>query len=162
MPGVALHFPELGDLDSCGVEFQGSAHRGEKLGFRLASQEDEGCLILQRVDSIDDVVVVFQMEFGSTLLAEDLLQGRDLCRGIDAEQALAQRLHLYLSHGLRCCHQLAIDVGDAHTVGVDNSQMADATANQTLGAPRTYAAHAKDNHMLLGDVFHCLVTQLQL
>ena len=43
---VPLHFPELCGLDACGVELQGCSHRGEELRLRLASHEDEQCLVL--------------------------------------------------------------------------------------------------------------------
>jgi hypothetical protein len=102
------------------------------------------------------------MKFGGSLLCEYFLQGGNLGLGVDTEQALFQGINLHLTNGLGGGHQLPIDIGDAHAVGVDNRQLAYATAHQTLGAPRTYAAYAKDNHAFLGDAVHRLATQQQL
>ena len=81
---------------------------------------------------------------------------------VNTEKAFSQGIYFHLSHGLRCCHQLTIDVSDAHTVRVNNRQLSDATAYQTLSAPRTYPAHTKNYHSFLGYPFHRLITQQQL
>jgi hypothetical protein len=43
--------------------------------------------------------------------------------------------------------ELAIDVGDAHIVGIDEREKADAGARQCLDDPGTYPAHADDAHV---------------
>ena len=154
--GVALHLPELGDLNACGVKFQGGTHRGEELGTRLASHEDEEGFVLEGVDGVDDVVVAAEVELVGGLFRENLLQGGDVCRGIDAEETFLQSFHLHLSNRLAGGHQLAVDVGDAHAVAVHDGQMPDAAAHEALGTPGADASHTKEYHPLLGDTFHRL------
>ena len=74
---------------------------------------------------------------------------RLLCRGIDGQQTLLQGIYLHLTHGLGGGHQLAVDIGDTHTVGIDNRHLPDAATYQTLSAPRAYATHAKEKQMAI-------------
>ena len=86
--GVALHLPELGDLDAGGVELQGGTHRREELRLGFRSHQNEQCLVLQRVNSIDYIVVAAYIETFGRLSSKDLLQGSNLCRGVYAQQTL--------------------------------------------------------------------------
>ena len=54
---IALHLPELRRPDASGIELKRGSHGGEKLRFRLAGQQYKGSLVLERVDSVDIVVV---------------------------------------------------------------------------------------------------------
>ena len=118
--------------------------------------------VFQGVDGIDDVVVTVEVELLGGLLREYLLQRCDVGHGIDGEQTLAEGFHLHLADGLGGGHQLAVDVGDAYTVAVDEGEVADAAAHQALGAPRAYAAHAEDDDAHVADTLHRLFAQQQL
>ena len=86
--GVTLHLPELSRFDTCGVELQGGTHRREELRLGFRSHQNEQCLVLQRVNSIDDIVVAAYIETFGRLSSKDLLQGSNLCRGVNAQQTL--------------------------------------------------------------------------
>ena len=159
--GVALHLPELGHLDAGGVELEGSTHRRVETRLGLRGKEDEQCLVLQRVDGIDDIVVLVEVERVGGLFGKDLLKGSNLGRGVDGQESILECLHLDLTYGLGGGHQLTVDVGDAHAVGIDDGELADARAHQTLGTPRTDATHAKEDDALLTDALHGLIAQQQ-
>ncbi len=159
--GVALHLPELGHLDAGGVKLEGSTHRREETRLGLCGQQDEQCLVLQRVDGIDDIVVLVEVETVGGLFGKDLLKGSDLCRGVDSKESILERLHLDLTDGLGSSHQLTVDIGDAHAVGIDNGELTNARAHQTLGTPRTDASHAKEDDTFLGNALHSLIAQQQ-
>ena len=85
---VTLHLPELSRFDTCGVELQGGTHRREELRLGFRSHQNEQCLVLQRVNSIDYIVVAAYIETFGRLSSKDLLQGSNLCRGVYAQQTL--------------------------------------------------------------------------
>lgn len=55
---TAFHLPELADADARRVGLQGCAHRGEEGGCGVGGSLDEQELVFQRVDGINDVIVV--------------------------------------------------------------------------------------------------------
>ena len=159
---AATHLPELCHLNARGVELQGCTHRREEAGFGAAGMEYELGLVLQGVDGIDNVVVGFEVEVGSGFFGIDLLPCFYLRRGVDGEQPLPQCLHLHHAYGLGGGHELAVDVGDADAVGVDNGEVADAGAHEAFRAPAAYAAHSDDDDAQLSEPFHDFFAQQPL
>ena len=157
--GVALHLPELGDLDACGVEFQGGTHRREELGFRLASHQDEQGFVLERVDGVDDIVIGVETEAVCGVGSEELVNGGDLGSRVDGVQTLTQDIGLHLADGLCGGHQLTVDVAGTDAVGINDGQLLDATSHQTLSTPRANATHAENDDTLLADAPHRLSAQ---
>jgi hypothetical protein len=51
-------------------------------------------------------------------------------------------------------HELAVDVGDTHAVGVNDGEPTNAAAHQALGAPTAHAAHAENHHSRVGYGVH--------
>ena len=64
-----------------------------------------------------------------------MLQGCNIGLGVYAEQALLEYINLYLSDCPGGGHELAVDVGYAYAVGVNDGKMTDAGAYQALGTP---------------------------
>ena len=73
----------------------------------------------QRVDGINDDVVGVERKAVGIFGIVDVLQGGDLGVGIDGEQTFAQRIDLHAPHVGQGGGELPIDVGHAHTVGID-------------------------------------------
>jgi len=116
--------------------------------------QDQPCLVLQAVDGVDDVVVGFQMELRGVLGGVDFLDGVDFRLRVDVEQPFLERFDLDLSHRLGGGLKLPVDVGDAHAVAIDDGEVADAVAHQTLGTPAPDAADTEDNDPPAGDAVH--------
>ena len=89
---------------------------------------DEQGFVLQTVDGIDDIVVGLYPEAFGGISAIDLLECVDLGGRVDGKQTLLERFYFDLPHGFGGGHQLAVDVGDAHSVRVDNREMPDSGA----------------------------------
>ena len=119
---TALHLPELVDVNARGVEFEGGTHRREEEGTRAGGHADEQRFVAQAVDGVDDAVVVAQGERVGGLGREDVLYGRDLGVGVDVEQTALEGIDLDLAYGVGRGHELAVDVGDADAVGVDDGE----------------------------------------
>ena len=116
---------------------------------------DEQSFVLQTIDGIDDIVVGFYLEAFGRFGAIDLLECVDLNGGVDGKQTLLERFHLDLPHGFGGGHQLAVDVGDAHPVRIDDGEMSDSGAYQAFGTPASYTSYTEDDDADITDPFEC-------
>ena len=73
-------------------------------------------LILQRINSIDDVIISIKIELSSRLLAVDLLDRRDLNLRVDLQKMRFERVHLHLPNCFSRRHQLPVHISDADPV----------------------------------------------
>ena len=80
--------------------------------------------------------------------------GLYVCFGVDGKEPGFERFNFYLSYGFGGGHELTVDVGFAHGVGVDKGDVAYACAYEAFGAPTSYAAYAKHNDAFGGQYFH--------
>ena len=75
---VAADTPELGDTDACRVGLHGCSHRGEYGGGTVTCHKEQGRLVFQRVDGIDDVVILLQLELTGGICGETLMESLDV------------------------------------------------------------------------------------
>ena len=71
------------------------------------------------------------------------LQGTDIGPRIDLQQTFAKSIDLDLPNRVGGGHQLAVDIGDTDTVGIDNGEVLNATAHKAFGTPRTHSANTE-------------------
>ena len=109
--------------------------RHPKSGKKKGGMKVHTCLVLQRVDGIDDEVVFLHVEFVGCFRLLYFLIGGDVGIRVDIQQALAQCIHLHLADGAAGCHQLAVAVGHADAVAVHDGDVAHSASNESLGAP---------------------------
>ena len=114
---------------------------------------DEECLVLQTIDGIDDVVVSLDLKTFGSFSAINLLECIDFGCWIDGQQALFECFHLDLTNGFGGGHQLSVDIGYTNSVGIDDGEIFDARANQTLCTPASYSSYAEDNNSGVTDLF---------
>ena len=134
---IAIHLPELSLPHHERVAAQGCTHRRNEGDFlrKGSGTENQICLVLQRVDGIDDEVVFLHVEFVGCFRLIYFLIGGDVGIRVDIQQALAQCIHLHLADGAAGCHQLAVAVGHADAVAVHDGDVPHAASQQSLSAP---------------------------
>ena len=158
---TAAHLPELSHAYERGVHLEGCAHGREQGGTGLAGTEHEQRLVLEAVYGVDDVVVGVEGEVIGGVGGINLLQRQDVGIGTDFEQMTAQRVDLDLAHGEGGGHELAVDIGGADAVGVDDGEVAYARAYEALGYPTANASDAEDDDAAAGDGLHHVVAHEQ-
>lgn len=168
---TASHIPVFRHTYLRRVYFQGRSHRREHLRANFGSgQEQKVDLVLQRVDAVDDEVIVAKMEVGSMLAVEDGLDGSDVGFGIDVKEPFAQHLYFRTPYGLGGGHELAINVGDTYIVGIYDGKMPDTSAYEALSTPRPHPTDTKDDDAGGGKCLHdicakkafCTVVNVQI
>ena len=138
-------------------------------GSKYCFEEENGDIDNQSILDLSDDAANYIMGEGWQIPSandfNELLSSRNCDKrcgpGINAQETLLQCFHLHLPHRFGCSHQLAVDIGDADTVAIHDGQIPYTTAHKALGAPRTNAANAEDNHPFLSDPRHYFVTQKQ-
>ena len=73
-------------------------------------------LVFKRIYRINDEIEIIEMEFLSSFCRINPLQCNNLSMRIDFQKSLPQHIHLHLPHSLGGCHQLSVDIGNAHLV----------------------------------------------
>ncbi len=116
-------------------------------------------LVFEAVDGIDDVVERVQLEFVRIRFFVDVLQCDNVGVRVDFEQAIFQHVHLDLAYGFCGGHQLAVHVGDAHAVRIDEHEFLDAGTHEAFCAPAADSAETEDDDALLVDVAHHVVPE---
>src|SRR5574344_2729886 len=145
---VAFDLAELRRADLKGVHLERGTHRGEERdGRNREGVEDQRRLAGDRVDGVDRVIEGFESEGRGARLVVDLLTDVELHLRIDLAEALGEDLDLDPALGLRGRHQLAVHVGEADAVGVDEEELADPRADERFGAPAADAAESDDRDL---------------
>ena len=141
-----LRVPDAGGADAGGIEVTGRSHRAVEARAGLVGVFDQVELVGVAVDGVDDVVEVFQGEAVTVLAGIHPVDRLHLDLGMQRDQALAQFLHLGPAHVPSGGLQLAVDVGDAHLVGIHQGQVPHAAAGQGFGAPAPHPSHPEHDH----------------
>ena len=148
---TALHLPELGDGDARRVQFQCGTHGGEETCRGAGGVANQKSLVCQRVDGINDVVKFIEIIGIRRLCVIASVNGTHVCFRVDGQQMFAQGIHFDLSDGQGGSHELAVDVARLHFVSIDDGEVRDAGAHESLGTPTSHSSHSEENHFLLGE-----------
>ena len=155
------HVPELRHLDFQRIHLQRRTQRAEKLRFAGRGSQDKMNLILQRINSIDDVIISIKIELPSRLLAVDLLDRRDLNLRVDLQKMRFERVHLHLPDCFSRRHQLPVHISDADPVRVHDRQFRDPATHQPLRTPASDPADSEDDHPSPRKRLHHILSQKQ-
>ena len=156
---TAFHFPEFGTLQPCRIHLPCRSHRRNEAGLCAAGMAYEVGLFGQGVDGVDNGIVILKVESRRCGAVVDHSQRLDLEVRVDLEQTFAQRLHFGASDIGDGSHNLPVDVGDIHTVGVDDGEVSDAAAHQTFGTPTAYSPHSEYDDTALLQALQGLVAE---
>ena len=139
---------DVGGEDLGGVGLASAAHAadyGKAEGVGVEEEEDFG---REGVDAIDNAVVgVGVEELDGAVVAEKFLQGGDVAVGVDVEEAVAKEECFRLADGGAEGDELAVEVGGAHGVAVDEGETSHAGTAQLLGGIAPYSAKADNKDM---------------
>ena len=114
------------------------------------------------VDGVHHIVELGEVEAVLGLRAEEGLVGSDLDVRVNVVDALLGHIHLEFAHGLAGGNDLAVEVGQADLIIVDEVQCAHTAAGQCLHRVAAHTADAKHGHAGIVQLFHCLCAQQQL
>ena len=118
-------------------------------------------LILQRINSIDDVIISIKIELSRRLLAVDLLDRRDLSLRVDLQKMSLERVHLHLANCFSRRHQLPVHIRDADPVRVHDRQFRDPAAHQSLRTPAPDSSDSEYYHPGSRQRLHNIIAQKQ-
>lgn len=162
---VAIHLPKFCNGNLRRVHLEGCTHRREEVAMSFVGEtrgmKYETCLVLERVDAVDDIVILVEVEIFGSLFRIEACKSRDVSIGIDVEQSFLEGIHLHSVDGLGGRHQLAVTVGDVHLVAIYYREVAYSCAYQTLRTPRAYTSHTEDDDTLLSESSHPFFTEKQ-
>ena len=85
-----------------------------------------------------------------------------ICLGIDLQDAIAHDFDLLLSHCFHSGDDLAVHVGQAHLIVVDQVEGAYAAAGQRLAYVAAHTAHTEHRNTAFGQLGHGIASQQQL
>ncbi len=140
-----MRLREIGHADLRGIHLRGRAHRRHDRDAAPEALGDEMAFGLQVVDGVDDEVDGALEDALAGLGRVELGQGDDLGARAHEAQTLLHHVHLALAD--RALHrvQLAVGVGDADLVEVDEGELTHAASRQRFRGERSHAAHAHDH-----------------
>ena len=118
-------------------------------------------LLGERIDGVDDHVVSVEREGLGIFCTINILHGADLGIGIDAEQAFPHHLYFHTPHGRHSGGHLAVDIRDAHPIGIDQCEPAHTRSHQTLGAPASHTADTEEDDTQGADALQHPITHQQ-
>ena len=99
--------------------------------------QDKCCFISEAVYGINDVVIVLKLEFGGGILAIESVDWRDVAVRADFVYTLGHGVDFDSTDSSGRSHELAVDVGNAHAIGIDQSDVLDAASYQAFYTPKT-------------------------
>ena len=108
---------------------------------------DDERLDRSTIHRIDHEIKIRREQAIHIRFSEELDDAVHAARRMDLRHARGQHIHLGNTNGMRQRRKLAIRVGDADVIHVDQRQLANATAHQRLHDPRTHSANTYNGHM---------------
>ena len=153
---------DVRDLEAGGVHLVACTHGADDGHTGLLALHDQRELAGDGVDGVHNIVELGEIEAVLRLGAEEGLVGRDLDVGVDVVDPLFRHIHLIFAHGLAGGDDLAVQVGQADLVVVDEVEGTHAAAGQRLHGIAAHAAHAEHGHTGVVQLGHCLRAQQHL
>ena len=145
--GAGVGVGEVGGGEAGGVELAGGAEAGEDVGDAggLGGEEQFG-FREQGVDGVDeDVAGVLGEEAGRGIGVDEEGKGGDGRAGVDVAQEAGGRFGLWQAEGGMEGERMAVEVGRADFVEVDQEQVANGGTGERFGGGGADGAHAGDD-----------------
>ena len=150
------------DLEAGRVHLVACTHGADDGDASLLALHDQRNFTGDRVDGVHHVVELAEIEAVLRLRAKEGLVGGDLDVGVDVVDALFGHIHLEPAHRLVGGDDLAVQVGEADFVVVDQVESPHAAAGQRLDGVAAHAAHAEHGYAGIVQFGHCFRAQQQL
>ena len=133
-------------LKAGGVHLVAGTHGADDGHTGLFCLDHQRDLPRNGINGIHDVIILGEIELILRLRSEERLVGGHFDVGVDIVDAFCGHIHLILAHRLVGGHDLAVEVGEADLVVVDQVQRSHAAAGQCLHGIAPHTADAKHSH----------------
>ena len=144
------------------IQLVARAHAADDGRARCLRLHDQFQLALYRVDGIDHVVVLAEIELVGGVWHVERLVGVHHGVRVDIMDALFRHIHLVFAHRFAGGQDLAVQVGQADLVVINQVQRANAAACQCFHRIASNTANAKHGHTGVVQTLHCLFAKQQL
>lgn len=136
---------DVRDLEFRRIELVTGAHAADDRRAGCLTGHDELDLRGDRVDRIDDVIIIFEMEFRTGFRQEKALVAMDDAVRVDVMDAFRHHLGFIAPDGLVGGDDLTVDVREADGVVIHEVDRADAGAREGFDGETTDAADTEDD-----------------
>lgn len=141
---VAFGSVEIGKFDAGWVESSGGAEGGDDGDFSFAASCEKLAFVSDEVDGIDDAVEGRGEELVDRFRITADGAGFDFSGWVDVADAGGHHFGFCKADGRVEGGELAVDVGEADLIEVDQFEMADAASGERFGSKTSDAAEAYD------------------
>lgn len=128
---------------------EGRPHAADHRYVAIVCLLQQGAFGIQRVDGIDDEVYVAFQDLAERLLLHEKGKRLQFAVGVDRLHPLCGHLGLQPAQTIVGCKNLSIEVGDAYSVEIDDSNSTDSAAYQGLEAHASHSPQSHQNDMFL-------------
>jgi hypothetical protein len=133
---------EIGDADAGRVPPATGTATSDDRDLPTVAFRDEQGLVTEGIDGVDDEVVSLIEDLCGGGFVEKCGNHFDLSAGMDGARALGHRVGFLATDLAVHRVELAIDVGDADFVEIDERQVANAGSGERFDRPRSHSADA--------------------
>ena len=111
------------------------------------------------VNGVHDVIILGEVELrGSVWRIEGLIGIDHHCR-VDFQNALLRDVNLIVSHRLSCGENLAVQIGEAHTIVINQVQRTDPAARQRFHRIPAHPSDAEHGNAGMEEFFYRTFSQ---
>ena len=135
------------DHDLGRVAASAGAAGGDAADLVAPAMVHQAELVADVIDGVNDEIELREIELVDAAARDQVIDGRALTFGVDAEDALAQDIDLGLANGVVEGMDLAVGIADVDVVVIDQRDPPDSAACTSLGRPGTDAADTDDAEM---------------
>ena len=157
--GTAAGLADVGDGKLGGIQLVAGAQSGDGGDLALPGIHNETELAGNKIDAVGNIAVICVEEGQLILLGVELADGADAAVGVDVPDPVSHGLRLKFAQGGVEGAELAVEVGDAHGVVVDQCDGAHTGPGQSLCGVAAHSADAKDGNMALLQLFQGITAQ---
>ena len=140
---VHLRLVDVGDLKGGGIHFVGCSHATDDRHFLVVASLDEVEFCLDGVNAIHYIVELRNVDGIGCLWEVKHLVFMNDTAAINVMYTLLAYIYFMLSYGTEGSDNLAVDIGKAYTVVIDDVQLADTTTCQRLDHITSHATYAE-------------------
>ena len=147
-PGQRAHgsFGNIGNLESGCIQLVSGAHAADDGGSDIHSPLHQLQFSSHRIDGIYNIIIPGKIKLLRRFREIEHLISADNTIRVDIQNASSGCLHFGHPHRGMGGKDLAVNVGNAHRVAVDEIQLPDAAAGQSFHRIAAYAADTKDSN----------------
>ena len=145
---------QIRDRKLRGIRAVAAAHGGDDWNAGLPCLQNDLNLAGDRVNGIDNIIIGMEIKQICVFREEKGSVGIDRNGGIDISDPRPGSVYLVLSDGTADCENLAIEIGEAHPVIIDQIQSSDPHAGQSLHDVAAYTADPENSDTAAAENLH--------